>query len=435
MVGRGVWTAFAAAVAMAGVAGAQEGGGRAVLEISGASFKPVPVAVAPCNGPKAACAVVDETLRNDLDLSGLFDLLDPRSFLDKRPTEMNAKNIDFSKWTAVGADGLVRSVVTGDEKSGYSVTFKLFLVAVKQEKAELSGKAKGEPLRTLVHDFANKVYKEFTGETGIFRTKLAFVRRMPSGKELFVCDFDGRNQQQLTNDGKLNLLPAFSPDGKTLAFTSYRTGSPMLHLMNLATGETRMPVDEGELQTGAAFSPDGRKVAFTLSQNGSANIWMMSSNGSGLTNITNRRELESSPAWSPDGKRLAFVSRRLGTPQIFAMNADGSGEAERLTYQGNYNQTPDWSPRGDLIAFTARDERKVFDLFTVDVSTHQVKRLTQDAGDNEEPSFSPNGRHIVFSSTREGGRPRLYVMGADGTRPRPLPVADATTPAWGPALP
>jgi TolB protein len=112
------------------------------------------------------------------------------------------------------------------------------------------------------------------------------------------------------------------------------------------------------------------------------------------------------------------------------MNADGSG-VERLTFQGKYNQTPDWSPRGDVIAFTARDERNVFDLFTVDVKTKTIKRLTQDQGNNEEPSFSPNGRHVVFTSTRDR-RQRLYLMNADGTNQRPLPIDDATTPAWGP---
>ena len=116
------------------------------------------------------------------------------------------------------------------------------------------------------------------------------------------------------------------------------------------------------------------------------------------------------------------------------MGADG-GDAQRLTFQGNYNQTPDWSPRGDSIAFTARDERNAFDLFTVNVETGKITRLTQDPGNNEEPTFSPNGRMILFTSTRRGA-PELCVMTWDGQNQLPLSMERGTyaTPDWGPIL-
>lgn len=404
--------------------------GRAVLEISGANFKPMPLAVAPMQGLVEHVEPLDATLKADLQVSGLFELLNPKSFLADRSEGINLVGIDFSKWSAVGADGLVKAKVDADDRT-LKVELRLFDVGTRKEAVKASFTGRKPDLRAFAHDFANKVYRYYTNEPGIFQTRLAFARRANGQKEVWACDFDGQNALPLTNGGDLNLLPAWAPDGRRLVITSYRDGAPMLYTLDAATKALRALVPgRGELQTGGAFSPDGKRIAFTMSEGGVSNIYVVNADGSGLKNLTESRHVESSPAWSPDGKRIAFVSKRSGDPQLFVMNADGSG-VERLTFQGKYNQTPDWSPRGDVIAFTARDERNVFDLFTVDVRTKTIKRLTQDQGNNEEPSFSPNGRHIVFTSTRDR-RPRLYLMNADGTNQRPLPVDDATTPAWGP---
>jgi TolB protein len=113
------------------------------------------------------------------------------------------------------------------------------------------------------------------------------------------------------------------------------------------------------------------------------------------------------------------------------MNADGTN-VQRLTFQGNYNQTPRWSPRGDLIAFTGRDERAVFDLFTINVASGKVARITQSQGDNLEPSWAPNGRLLVFTSTRTGPA-EIWVSTPDGATQHPLTYGGGyQTPAWGP---
>ncbi len=404
--------------------------GRAVLDISGAQFKPLPLALAPLQGPAAATQPLGATLTSDLELSGLFQLLDPRSFLASPGEGLSASDIDFSKWAAVGASSLVKGQISGDAR-GYKVELRLFDVTRGTQTLKVSYTGKAPQLRRLAHDFANLVYRFFTGEKGIFRTRLAFVKRIGASKQIYLSDFDGHDAAPLTRGSGLNLLPAWSPDGRQVAFTSFRGGAPMLYVEGVDGKGEHAVHPEGALQTGAAFSPDGKRLAFTMSVHGNSDIWVMNVDGTGLKDLTDSREIESSPAWSPDGKRLAFVSKRSGDPQIFVMNADGS-HVERLTFQGTYNQTPDWSPRGDEIAFTARDERNVFDLFTVNVETKEIKRLTQDQGNNEEPSFSPNGRHLVFSSTRQGGRSELFLMRADGTNQRALGVMDASTPAWGP---
>jgi TolB protein len=417
-----------AALGAAATARAATAPSRPVLEISGASFQPTPLAVVPVKG----AAPLSDALLRDLDLSGLFDLVDPTSFLAEPPTAgLDAKSIRFENWAAVGADHLVKGHAAGDDKSGWKLDLRLYQVATAKEVLKATYAVKTSELPSAAHEFADRVYRYFTNEEGIFRTRVAFVRKTPEGKAVWVSDLDGRNASAVAAGGGLNLLPAFAPEGRRLAFTSFRTGSPMCHLLDLEKKAVRPFPAKGEMQTGAAFSPDGKRIALTISVNGNSDIWVMNADGTGLKNLTDSRETESSPAWSPDGRRIAFVSTRSGEPQVHVMNADGTG-VTRLTTQGRYNQTPDWSPRGDVVAFTGRDERNVFDLFTVNVETKQIKRLTQDEGHNEEPSFSPNGRHILFVSTRDGGRRQLWVMNADGTHPRPLGLADVTTPAWGP---
>jgi TolB protein len=417
-------------VAFAGPAWAQ---GRAVLEIRGANFKPMPIALVTDGAPEGFRRALDSDLRG----SGVFALLDPRSFLPNTQEGVTRETINFNNWSSVGADALVKVAVAGDEKSGWRLEGHLFEVAARREALKLAFDGRAGELTGFAHDFANLIYRHFTGEKGIFRTRIAYVRRLAAGKEVFVSDFDGGNPVAMTTGG-LNLLPGWSPDGKKIGFTSYRTGSPMLHLLDATSKAVRALAPRGDLQTGAAFSPDGKRIAFTMSDNGASDVWLVDVDGRNLRNLTGDvRDIDSSPSWSPDGKRIAFVSKRSGDPQIFVMNVDGDPRVERMTFQGSYNQTPDWSPRGDVIAFTARDERNRFDLFTVDVATKQIKRLTQDQGHNEEPSYSPNGRHIAFVSTRDGGRRRLYVMNADGTNPRPLrangvPIENVSTPAWGP---
>lgn len=398
------------------------------IEISGASFKPLPLAVARPSGPEDAAKALGAALEEDLLVAGIFQLLDPASFLAAPGEGMTKATIDFSKWSAVGADFLVKTSVS---RSGEAVRAELRLFDVLQSKEVLRASETGADERKVAHAIADRLFEHFTGEKGIFSTRIAWARPNGEGKEIWVSDFDGRNAFALTSGGVLNKLPAMSPDGRSVVFTSYRTGFPMLHVGDLVTRAVRPLPARGDFQAGGAFSPDGSRIAFTMSVDGAANIFLMNADGSELKALTRTRYSESSPTWSPDGKRLAFMSTRSGGPQIFLMDADGEN-VERLTFQGNNNTTPDWSPQGDVIAFTARDERQSFDIFTVDVRSKKIRRLTQDAGDNMEPSFSPNGRHIVFSSTRDG-RQRLWVMNADGTNPRPLHApAGASTPSWGP---
>ncbi len=410
------------------------------LDISGANFKPYPLAVAGFSvsgndATQSAATIVAKVLDNDLAVSGLFQLLDRKSFLANSKREgFTAATIDFSKWTAVGADGLVKALVSGDASGKLKVEIRLFNVTLGNEDLRKEYTAPNRELaRVVAHSIADDLLKHFTGESGPFRTRLAFVRATAnSGKEIVVADYDGDGADRVATGG-LNLLPTWNANGRALAFTSYRGGAPGLFRVDVASRAVQSLVARGDLATGPAFSPDGTRLAFTLSEQGDTHVYVANADGSNVKRLTEGFGIDVSPTWSPDGKRIAFVSSRAGSPQIYVMLADGSGQT-RLTFQGNYNQEPSWSPRGDVIAFTARDERHVFDLFTVRVDNGKIVRLTQDQGNNVHLSFAPNGRLAAFASNRPGHW-SVYVMNAaDGSNQRMLisEATDVTSPAWGP---
>lgn len=403
-----------------------------VIEISGASFRPLPLAApAPATldaAAKKSAPAFDEAWLYDLRAAGLFQVLERASYLADAKEGLTAGSINFPRWMDVGADMLVK-VQLASEGDSLKGELRLFNVGTGREDFKASQSAPAAEPRLLAHRLADALYRHLTREPSPFLSRIAFVRKSGNTRDVYVAGWDGRDARAVTRGG-INILPALGPNG-TVAFTTYRRGMPDIFVEK--DGEARPLVAKGQMATGVAFSPDGKRIAFALAQGESTQLWVANADGSGAKRLTDTPYgINTSPTWSPDGKRIAFVSNRGGSPQIYVMNADGSSP-RRLTFQGNYNQTPDWSPRGDLIAFTARDERNAFDLFTVNVDTGKISRLTQDQGNNEEPVFSPNGRLILFTSTRTGA-PRLFVMTADGNNQVALPMAKGTylTPDWAP---
>ncbi len=420
-----------AALLLSGAVHAQ--GGPIIGDVEGGEFRPFPIAVpelrvaAGAAKDKAVAAEITKIVRDDLTLCGAFHVLDPKSFIDT--DGITQSTVKFPDWLNVGAAGLVKGQVKNDGK--LTVELHGFEVASAKEGLTKSLGGTKEDVRLLAHTISDEIFRYFTGEPGVFRTKIAYVQKVGGEKQVFVMDMDGHGAAQVTHGGGLNLLPSFSPDGRSLLFTSYRMDNPDLFEISLSDHSLKRISSRPGLNTGGRMSPDGSRIALTLSQDGNSEVYLLDRSGTPIKRLTSSWGIDTSPSWSPDGKQIAFVSSRAGNPQLYLMSATG-GEPKRLTFQGTYNQTPSYSPRGTHIAFTARDERNVFDIFVLDLRSNQIKRVTQDQGSNEEPSFSPNGRMLVFSTTRNGSR-QLVVSNLDGTTQTVVTGAgEHSSPAWGP---
>jgi TolB protein len=285
--------------------------------------------------------------------------------------------------------------------------------------------------RSVVHQFADDIALQFTGERGVSETRIAFVAQNGRSKELYVMDYDGARLTPITSDQSIALSPAWSPEGSLLLFTSYRGGGgPRIFVAAAAGGKPFLVSGRPGLNTGASYSPDGREIVCTLSQDGNSEIYVLDARGGSPQRLTNNRGIDTSPAWSPTGREIAFTSDRTGTPQVHVMDREG-GNLRRLTYDVDYTDSPAWSPKGDRIAFVNRTGGG-FDIYTCRADGSET-RLAVTGGSNENPRWSPDGRHLVFSSTRDGAR-ALYVTDLDGTPPRKLDTGGlvALTPAWSP---
>ncbi len=407
---------------------AGEGGGPVIIDISGSKRDLYKIAVPRPVGDAATGGTVADVVSGDLGISGWFKVIDPKSFLANLQNE--GTNIVVQDWRNVGAEGVSkgRASVAGDD---LVLEMKLYEVG-RGDKPVFEKTYKGVKgqARSFAHQWSNEVVKYFTGEDGFFSSRIAFAASTgPGHKDIFAMDYDGNGVAKVTNNGSQNILPAWSPSGSQIAYTSFLRGNPDLYVISAGGGRGKRISDRPGLNTGAAWSPDGSRIAATLSQDGNAEIYLLGADGSIIKRLTDNPFIDSSPAWSPDGGTIAFVSNRHGSPQIWTMSSTGGGQS-RLTRQGNYNQEPTWCPKcqKSTIAFTARDEKANFDCFTIEVGSGQLVRLTEGQGSNEHPTWSPNGRVLAMASSRGG----IWLTTADGKVQKQVYKGSVSSPTWGP---
>jgi TolB protein len=366
--------------------------------------------------------------RRDADVVGLFRVLDPVSF----PPALHQEGLNFSSalWSQVGAQGVAK-LRAAREGGNVVVEGRLYQIG-RGEAPVLTKTYRGGDLRLLVHHWVNDVIQQFTGVRGVLGSRITFAQTGRT-QEIAAIGMDGGEMSVLTKMQSECLLPAFSPTGREVAFTSYLRGGADLWIVSAGGGRAHTVSRRSGMNSGAAWYPDGVSLALTLSHEGNPEIYKIrASDGGIVARLTNVNASDLSPSLSSDGSQIAFVSDRQGTPQIYLMPASGGG-AKRLTFQGNQNTTPRFNPRSDKasIAFTGRDERGVFDIFVYDLKTGKIDRMTQNQGSNFDPTWSPDGRLLVYGSSRGG----LFVLNPETHHELQIYRGGAHSPSWGPAPP
>ena len=367
-------------------------------------------------------------LSDALDFTGYFKVLDRGAFLfDPERNDVTLANLNFQNWTVVGAELLITGYY---ELRNDKVSIELRLFDTFRARRVLGKKYSGglSNQREIILRFCIDVINYLTGSQGVFSSKIAFVSNGTGNKEIYTCEFDGYDPRRLTNNNTITLFPAWSTDGKWMAFTSYRDGNPDLYIRNLSQGQETKIAKQG-INITPAWVPKKLDLAATLSFSGDQEIYLLTGSGKIIKRLTDSRGIDVSPSWSPDGNQFAFVSDRSGSAQIYIQDLV-SGKVRRLTYEGRKNTQPSWSPRGDKIAYTS-EMNGGHNIFVIGLDGQDPVQLTYDSRDNEAASWSPDGSLIVFSSNREGPS-RIYVMTAYGTDQRRLLVlaGEQTNPKW-----
>jgi TolB protein len=273
--------------------------------------------------------------------------------------------------------------------------------------------------------------------------------------DLYLVRPDGTKLRRITKGRAFERYPAWSPDGKWIAYVSDRSkpgndGAYEIYVMRPnGTGLRRVTRDRW-VDDQLAWSPDGKRIVFSSSRaSGRFGLSVINVNGTGFRRLT--RDLEEQPAWSPDGATIAYVRNNFtagpsGITEIWLMNPDGSNRRQ-LTFPPEEHpdrgpasdSMPDWSPDGTQIAFArtfpgqgdARIPSRTY-LYVIGRDGTGTRRLTIASG-NHWPAWSPDGKHFVFVSIRRR-RPAIYTMNVDGSNQKRITSegVDYAYPDWQP---
>lgn len=410
--------AMAAGLMVANIAHAQ-----LRVDISGVGATQYPIAIADYAGDSQGQAIA-EIIRADLTRSGQFRLINATG------TNLTAESsIAYDDWRNRGADYLAYGSVT---QSGgqYSVSYRLVDSVRKTQLDAMAFTGTEKELRRISHQIADRIYEKITGVRGVFSTRIVYVLQKSNTYELQIADADGQNPQVMLRSKESIISPAWSPDGKRLAYVSFESGKPVVYVQTLATGQ-RFPIANFKGNNSApAWSPNGQQMAIVLSRDGISQIYIINADGSGLRRVMRSPLIDTEPVYTRDGNSLIFTSDRGGSPQIYRVPVRG-GDAQRVTFNGSYNISPDLSPDAANLVYVTR-RNGAFQVAMQNMGSGSEQVLTT-GPDDESPSFAPNGMQILYSSV-QGGRSVLAVVSTDGRVRQTLSALNGKVrePTWGP---
>ncbi len=418
------------------------------LEITQGRVEATPIAVANFNAMNVRDLPEDigGIIRNDLTISGRFSPLS----VAELPTESpKVGSIDLLEWLSLGADNIVVGQITSSGADRYTVEVELLDVYAPDKAAGTGGNTvvwrqkfdhvPGGRLRSLAHHISDVIFERLTGIRGAFSTRIAYVlvtgeaegRPARAVHRIEVADMDGHRPRTLFTSPEPIMSPAWSPDGRFLAFVSFEHFRAEVYVMEVATGVRRLVSHARGINGAPAWSPDGQKMALVLSKEGTPKLYVLDLRSQALQRVSSGASIDTEPSWAPDGRSLIFTSNRGGKPQIYRLWL-ADGRVERLTYEGDYNARASFTFDGKNVVMVHRQGAGAYRIARLNLKNNQLTILTE--GElNDSPSIAPNGTMVLYG-TQVSGRRMLGAVSLDGRVKLRLPAREgsAQEPAWSP---
>ncbi len=363
----------------------------------------------------------------------------------------NPSQVDYTFWRKQSADYLVIGDVqnVGSQiKISYSL-IDVYMQDAKGANPEQSSQAHillqqsftvpSNQTRGVAHQISDAIYQKILGERGIFSTKIAYVlAQQQNGQpnyKLMIADYDGFNPQAILVSKQPIMSPAWSPDGKKIAYVSFEKRLSAIYVSTIATGQRQLITNISGINGAPDFSPDGKSLAVVLSKLEQPNIYLVNLSNGQLRQITRGYAITTEPSFMPDGKSVLVTSDRGGSPQIYQVDLS-NGAMNRLTYNGNYNAQADALPNGQQFVLLHRgsDTDNHFGIAIQDVASGTLRVLSED--DDQSPGVSPNGSMIIYAVVKKQGNTSLAMVSSDGKVHINIPSEEGSVrePAWSPFL-
>lgn len=403
-----------------------------VIEVTDWVKDPTKIAIVPFqNSGRAIKQDMAAVVAADLTRSGQFSVLERDAMLS---SPSHADEVHFRDWRALGVDYLLIGR-SKNRRDKMTLEYTLFDVHTQRPLLSKEIRAGRDAERAVAHKLSDVVFEKLTGIRGAFSTRMLYVsvqrkKDQPAIYRLILADADGANAREILRSSEPILSPAWSADGKQIAYVSFETQRPAIYQQTIATGERKKLTNFSGLNSAPAWSPDGKHLAMVLSKDGNPDIYLMDLATAELQKITRHSAIDTEPSWLPDGKSLVFTSDRGGKPQIYQFTiADKT--VTRLTFQGRYNAKASLMPDGKSMVMVHGDEQG-YHIAWQELATGRLLILTSSSLD-ESPSIAPNGTMLLYA-TKFAGRGVLAAVSVDGGIKfrLPSPSTEVREPAWSP---
>ncbi|MGL6072172.1 Tol-Pal system beta propeller repeat protein TolB [Craterilacuibacter sp.] len=400
------------------------------VDIVGGGANRYPLAV-PALAGEAANRTVSAVVKSDLALTGMLNIITPPN---AEMTVATPAAVNAGVWRALSANAVLAGSQLPSSGGNTRVTFYLEQLAPKKTLAQGEFDVPASSLREVGHQIADQVYQALFGEKSFFNSRIAYVLKQGRASyQLQIADVDGQHARTILRSREPIISPAWSPDGRKLAYVSFETQKPVVWVQDLVSGQRKMVANFKGSNSAPAWSPDGNRLAVVLTSSGNSQIYLLDANGGAPRRLTHSDAIDTEPDFSPDGSQIAFTSDRAGGPQIYLQPLAG-GAAKRISWQGAYNVSPRFAPDGKSITYMRREGGR-FRVVVQDLASGDA-RVVSDESFGESPSFAPNGRMVLFAS-EQGGRSVLWASSPDAASKVRLGVinGEVQDPAWGPFNP